>query len=202
MKDFRPQRIAQRILPSLAGDAISLPSYSGRVACGGQWQRRLRQMSRPLCGRQELLAAAVGLLLASFLIWLGSPSASDTTEFGDTVALTVPTPTVHNVSIGLYNVQKIELLFNSPADLRDARISIDLPPHVDLAGFPGERTISWTENIRQGNNVLALPLTAHQLSQGQLVARIEHDGKTKSLYIQVIVTTTTPAGSRQSGLAV
>lgn len=91
------------------------------------------------------------------------------------------------VAIVLDEVRNVNLVFNSPRDLDGATLSIDLPPGVELEGFPGERTIAWETALAKGANALSLPLRATSQAGGELVARLEHNGRQKTVRLQLAV---------------
>jgi len=142
------------------------------------------------------IAAGAALVLTALSIWM---STNTPINIEKPQTATATQAIAHTVNISLDSLQKVDLLFNSPGDLTDARITIQLPQNVELNGFPGEQSVSWVEDIASGSNMLTLELKASSTTDGQLVARIEHQGKTKSLYIRLKVQPTTqikppPAG--------
>ncbi len=108
-----------------------------------------------------------------------------------------PLPTV---SIALDEVRKVKLVFTSARELHQAKVSIRLPDNVELAGFPGQRVVSWEADLDQGKNLLALPLRALQQQVGTLEAQIEHDGKIKILRINLAVEKSPITGSSERSL--
>jgi len=73
----------------------------------------------------------------------------------------------------------IQMVVNVPQDLAGSTISILLPEYIELDGYPGERQITWTTDLRKGDNLLALPVVGNRAGAGTLVARVEHDNKRK-----------------------
>ncbi|MGE5625436.1 MAG: hypothetical protein ACM3ZT_07805 [Bacillota bacterium] len=52
---------------------------------------------------------------------------------------------------------------------------IDLPAGMELAGHPGEREVAWNGELKQGRNVLGLPLIAQAGASGELTTKLRHD---------------------------
>lgn len=84
-------------------------------------------------------------------------------------------------------VTPIKLVFSSPIALTDARLSLQLPVGVELAGYNGRSDLSWSTNLEPGKNILRLPLVGHMPVSAQLVAKLEHPNGTKTFRLQVTV---------------
>ncbi len=96
-----------------------------------------------------------------------------------------PTDAVPVVTIALNEQRDIKLAFFSDQPLKGARISIQMPENVALAGFPGQRELSWETNLAQGDNLLRLPVIATGAATGELVARIEYGDQYKVLKVNI-----------------
>ena len=91
------------------------------------------------------------------------------------------------VTISL-NVEKtVRVSFESVSELQGATLTVQLPPGVEISGYEGQREISWSTDVTQGVNILALPLMLREGSGGTIVARIEHSGKSKAFQLDVDV---------------
>ena len=89
------------------------------------------------------------------------------------------------VTIALNEQRDIKLAFFSEQALKGARISIRMPENIALAGFPGQRELSWETNLAPGDNLLRLPVIATGVASGELVARIEYGDQQKVLIVNV-----------------
>lgn len=122
---------------------------------------------------QKAVGAAIA---ASMFVWVAAsvmPGATDTQLAGVTMAL--------------HETRTVQISLNSERDLQDAKLSIRLPDGVEMKGFPGRRIVSWNTDLQKGMNVLPLPLVAVAVSDGRVVARLEHDQKTRELAVQLNV---------------
>lgn len=99
----------------------------------------------------------------------------------------VASSSVPELSIALSEERNVKLAFYSVKALQGARITIQIPENVALVGYPGQRELSWQVNLVEGDNFLRLPLKAMQAMDGQLVARIEHGSKVKTLRVNLKV---------------
>ncbi len=177
-----------------------------RVATLGQPAHLYQVLTRHFRSRLQfrldsstIIAAGTALLLTIFALWMNYSALNAAPEQASQAEPSVTPTAVHTVNISQNSIQKVDLLFNSPSDLAAARISIQLPANVELAGFPGEQSVSWTENIRHGSNMLTLALKANNTAEGHLIARIEHNGKIKTLHIRLNVTPKVKAPSTSNG---
>ncbi|MAO12521.1 MAG: anti-sigma factor [Marinobacter sp.] len=73
----------------------------------------------------------------------------------------------------------VRLAFNAGEALDDVTLTLDLPPHVELSGLPGQHRVSWQVSLVQGDNVLELPLTILFPGAGELVAELDANGRQK-----------------------
>lgn len=99
-----------------------------------------------------------------------------------------PTPAeIAGLTINLYETRNVNLVFNSSDELQDALVSLRLPPGFEIAGFPGQQQIKWITTVREGKNLLTLPLIAKQQSSGELLALVEHGAKHKTFRLHLTV---------------
>ncbi len=102
-------------------------------------------------------------------------------------AASPPSASVASVTMTLQETRTIRLVFASPADMSDARLSLQLPPGVELAGHAGQHEIRWKTSLQRGKNVLPLKLVAREGSGGDLVAHLEHGDRQKTFRVRVMV---------------
>lgn len=91
-------------------------------------------------------------------------------------------------------VRNVRLVFNSPDDIQQATLRIELPPDVELEGYTQRRVLEWQTDIKQGSNTLSLPLIATGKAGGTLTASISHKGKQRTFQLHI---TTTGASSQR-----
>lgn len=89
-------------------------------------------------------------------------------------------------------VQTVRLAFDSGKSLQGVTLTLELPPHAELASMPGERRISWQVDLEKGENRLALPMRTLFPGDGELVARVQHGDQTKTFRAPV-------GGARRDG---
>lgn len=94
---------------------------------------------------------------------------------------------IQEVTITMHEVTPVNLQFASQVGLKDARLSLQLPQGVDLAGFTGRKQLSWRTDLHEGNNLLQLPLLGHMASSDRLIAELEHPQGSKTFELQITV---------------
>ena len=129
--------------------------------------------------------AAFGLALAASLVLAVAVGVFFTAR---------PAP-VETVSLTLERPETVRLMFNSAMPLRAATLDVALPQNVELVGYDGRRELVWQTDLREGKNLLQLPLVARGAVKDELVARLSHDGNTKTFRLKIEV-----ADSRRPGL--
>jgi hypothetical protein len=97
------------------------------------------------------------------------------------------TPQAHGITLALNEVRSVDVLVDSERDLRGATIRVAVSGGLSLEGFEGEREILWQADLERGRNVLTLPIVAHSIGAGQLIAHIEHQGRTQQVTVNLTV---------------
>jgi hypothetical protein len=98
-----------------------------------------------------------------------------------------PAPTPMGISLALNESRAIDVLIDSERELEGATIRIVATGSIVLDGFDDEHEIGWNARLERGSNVLSLPVVARSTGQGQLVAVIEHEGRTRRMTINLTV---------------
>lgn len=112
-----------------------------------------------------------GAIAASLAVWffITPPTISTNPAKAD----------VYNVTLAVNKIEVIRLAFNAPNNMQKVLVSLELPKHMELAGYPGQLIFEWHTDLLKGENVLSLPLIATRAEQGILVARIGLGNKHK-----------------------
>jgi len=120
-------------------------------------------------------------IAAGLMIWIvvGLFNGEKTTNVSN------PIP---GVNIALNDTRNVKVTFSSQRALKDATISLIIPENVELAGYPGQHELKWKTNLSPGSNYLRLPILAVKAIDGQLIVKIEHQNKTKTLRLNLRIT--------------
>ena len=166
----------QRLQQDLRALPIPAPSqdFAERVLLAACQQPVAMPAHKPRSWQWLSMALAASLVAAVGLgLWLGQRLNQY--------------PSLEEVQLALHQTQTVQLVLESETDLNDVLLSLQLPQGVEVQGFAGQRRLAWRTQLQQGSNLLALPLTATGLVQGKLVARIEHESKSKELTVNLRV---------------
>lgn len=152
----------------------------------------LANATRRTAARAEGRSSGLVHLVSRWETWIGA-------AFGGAIAtvlalfllrpegLNQPTLAPMGISLTLNESRAIDVLIDSERELEDATIRIVATGSVVLDGFDNEREIGWRAHLERGSNVLSLPVVARSTGAGQLVAVIEHDGRTRRMTINLTV---------------
>lgn len=99
-----------------------------------------------------------------------------------------PEAPVHVVSLAVEQPQTLRLKFTSATALSGATMTLSLPDNVELVGYAGRRELTWQTDLREGANLLQLPLIARGPVRGELVAQLGHGESRKTFRVRIDVT--------------
>ena len=85
-----------------------------------------------------------------------------------------PAADVPLVAMSIEEPRTVNLVFSSATSLDDATLTVLLPEGVQIAGFEGQREITWMTSLNEGKNVLPLKLIAAFPTEGELLATLKH----------------------------
>lgn len=115
--------------------------------------------------RPAMAAAAVFLAAGAALIWQQLGQDTGPAAPGDAE----------------WTTATVRLDLQSANALTDVQFRLELPEGTQLDGHPGQRSLSWRDDLHAGSNQLTIPLIVSGEPQGELVARLEHDGRSREL---------------------
>ncbi len=96
-------------------------------------------------------------------------------------------PTVQTVALTIDRPETVRLMFNSAKPLKAATLSLALPENVELVGYGKRRELSWQTDLREGGNLMRLPLVVRGATKDDLVASLSHDGSSKTFRLKIEV---------------
>ena len=134
-----------------------------------------RQRNRwVLTGFGSAIAAGLAIWVITAMLWT-APQVPDVE------------PTIPGVTVMLEAEHTVRLMFASEMALDEATLTVTLPDGIELAGFPGQREITWETSLKEGRNVLPLTLIALTPAGGELLARLEHKDRSRTFRLRVDV---------------
>ena len=126
-----------------------------------------------------IMTGVGGTIAAGLVLWM----------LGGTFLTTpvVPQTALPSIAMTLEEPRNLNLVFSSATALANATMTVVLPPGVEVAGFAGQREITWITSLTEGKNVLPLTLIATSPRGGELMATLQHEGDHRTFRLQVIV---------------
>jgi anti-sigma factor RsiW len=129
-----------------------------------------------------LLTGFGSALAAGFAIWVISSFLLTGPQLPDA------STTIAGVTIALEEPRTVNLVFAAETSLESAVLTVTLPEGIELAGFPGQREITWETSLNEGRNLLPLKLIALTPAGGELLAHLEHKDRDRTFRLRVNVT--------------
>ena len=80
----------------------------------------------------------------------------------------------------------VRIALDANRAIGDVAFVIDLPAGMELDGHPGERQVAWNGELKQGRNVLGLPLIAAAGASGELTTELRHDARDSVIKVHVV----------------
>mgnify|MGYP001812948040 CR=1 FL=1 len=108
--------------------------------------------------------------------------------FFATPEATLPESAIPGITMTLEEPRTVNFVFASATALESAVLTVSLPDGVELAGFPGQREISWETSLDEGKNLLPLTLIAVSPLGGEVLARLEHENRNRTFRLRIDVT--------------
>lgn len=196
--DYLDQAVAQTVRQAMDEHLLSCAACSAKLTHAQRVMSELKQFSVPpmppgfaqraikqavtqrqhhrrgfIAGFSTAIAASLALaLFVSGVLPIGQPGSN------------TPFPgSMPEIALSVEQVQTISLVFDSAVAVANAELTLNLPDHVELSGYPGQHSLTWTTSLKQGRNVLSLPLKGLSQTKGELVAQINANGKVKSIHV-------------------
>ena len=161
-----------------------LKDYPAPEADAGFYDRALVRAVHKGSKRQRnrwMLAGFGSAIAAGLAIWVITAMLMTTPQTPDAE------PGIPGVTIAMEQEHTVRLVFASAEALDSATLTVSLPEGIELAGFPGQREITWQTSLREGKNLLPLTLIALTPAGGELLARLEHENRNRTFRLRVDV---------------
>jgi hypothetical protein len=175
--DFQTLRAALRRMPTPEPRA-------------GFVERALARASAQERATQALLPARLSRFLSRWETWAGAAlgaAAAAAMTFVLLRPVDSTQPSRPQLALTLNETRNVDVLIDSERELKGATIRIAATGSIALDGFDDERHIDWQADLERGSNLLSLPVVARAAGNGELVAVIEHQGRTQRVAIALTV---------------
>ena len=94
-------------------------------------------------------------------------------------------PAIPGITMTLEVPRTINLVFASAVPLNAATLTVQLPPGIEMSGFPGQREVTWETSLTAGKNLLPLKLIATSPQGGEVFATLRHDDRGRTFRLRV-----------------
>jgi len=161
-----------------------LQDYPVPEAEAGFYDRALVRAVHKGSRRQRnrwILAGFGSAVAAGLAIWVVTAMLMTTPQLPDAE------PSIPGVTIAMEQEHTVRLVFASAKALDSATLTVSLPDGIELAGFPGQREITWETSLQEGRNLLPLTLIALTPDGGEVLARLEHKDRNRTFRLRVDV---------------
>ena len=81
-------------------------------------------------------------------------------------------------------IKVIKVAIDSAHAIDGVRMTIDISGNLEISGYADQRKISWNADLKQGTNVIALPISALARGDGEITTRVELNDKVKIFKIK------------------
>lgn len=91
------------------------------------------------------------------------------------------------VTLTVDESRSIDVVIDSERTLEGATIRLATTGAVELEGFEDTHEVEWQARLERGRNVLSLPVVARSEGAAQVVAVVEHEGRSRRIAIHMVV---------------
>jgi len=81
-------------------------------------------------------------------------------------------------------IKVIKVAIDSAHAIDGVRMTIDISGNLEISGYEDQKIISWNADLKQGTNVIALPISALARGEGEITTRVELNDKVKIFKIK------------------
>lgn len=148
------------------------PEFETRVlgkALGHHQQKQTNRWHTPLWGSAVAAALVIGIFVGGQ--WSQGPGQGS--KLAEENAIT---PVANDEA----QQKLVRLAFTSKEAVENVTLTLELPPNMELAPFPGRHRVSWKVSLKPGDNLLALPVNILFPGEGSLVAHLGEGEKRKT----------------------
>jgi hypothetical protein len=161
-----------------------LKDYPMATADAGFYDQALARATHEGSRRQRnrwIMTGFGSAVAAGLVLWLVSGM------FLASPDLPQPDNSIPGIAMTLEEPRTVNLVFASASALDAATLTVTLPDGIELAGFPGQREITWQTSLAEGKNLLPLELIALTPVGGEVFARLEHDDRNRTFRLRIEV---------------
>lgn len=81
-------------------------------------------------------------------------------------------------------IEVVKVAIDSAHAIDGVRMTIDISENLEISGYADQKVISWNADLKQGTNVIALPISALARGEGEITTRVELNDRVKIFRIK------------------
>lgn len=81
-------------------------------------------------------------------------------------------------------VKVIKVAIDSAYAIDGVKMTIDISQNLEISGYEDQKIISWSTDLKKGTNVIALPISAVALGEGEITTRVRLNERVKIFRIK------------------
>lgn len=116
------------------------------------------------------------------------PGEDLTAELAQPLQQHLHQPQTQPVALILNQAVPINVVIDSDAEQLGATITVSLADNVMLDGYPDNRELTWQADLKQGKNLLTLPLIINNTDAGHFDIAYQAGGQTHRVTVNLIAT--------------
>jgi hypothetical protein len=141
------------------------------------------QKNKPSIGRYWFRFSAAAVLVISLsLNFMQNVPVRETISSDESMRVA---QVLSNIQLEVGEVQNTKIRLSSPQQIKQAAMTIKLPTHLAISGYDGIKQLNWLTNLKQGNNLMVLPIQLLEPLDGIIQVEVEHQGVKKAFIINV-----------------
>jgi len=169
-----PASLRQRIL----SDRVERDGHNNLAAIS-----KNRSIFYPAAFAASVCLIVIGALLVNL--------TDDRTSSTQTTLIVAKSVTVNtqqsSISAVINKLSKVNFLVNSTWAINNVTFTLSVPPHMALHGYAGQHSLSWNGKLKQGKNLLTVPVMALTEQPGVLIMKITHNNSIREYKVAVNV---------------
>jgi len=149
---------------------------------------RVAQQDKKRHQRTVYLSMAASVCLAVLITFaINFGNQSEDSKHNEMVASTSITTTQSSISTIKNQPSQVNFLVYSEQIIDNVTFTVSVPAQMVLYGYNGRNTLSWSGKLKQGKNLLTVPVMALSEQNGVLVMKITHKNAIKEYRVAVNV---------------
>ena len=78
----------------------------------------------------------------------------------------------------------IKVAIDSVRSIDSVKMNIDISDNLEFTGYEGQKKLSWNTRLNRGTNIIALPISAIELGDGEITTRVRSNGSERIFVIK------------------